>query len=209
MKNKIIILALFAVFSFQVYCQIQVEALHEFNKWSVKHNKEHNNKSSHTFTLGLNEYVHITSQEFAELILTPSISKSQQQSSKPKFKPQPHPNNSTNTTPCAIKSPTTNSYYPKGVKFLDGSAHDILEGLKSSPVSVLVDVSNWHLYQSGIFNNCYNPVTNHTVLSIGNDENENYIIKNSWGTTWDISGYLILQAGLTCAIDTLPITILV
>ncbi|EAR86160.1 papain family cysteine protease (macronuclear) [Tetrahymena thermophila SB210] len=330
MKNKLIVLALLAIFSYQVCCQIHVETLHEFNKWSAKHNKvfdpeqlkyrlsifaenykkikEHNYNSSNTFQLGLNEYAHMTSQEFAEVFLTPSISKSQQKQPKPKPQPQPHPNNSTNTTvtitpidwrnkgavtsvkrqgkcgscwsfsaaglmeafqyfktgnlidlseqqlvdcdnssfdksyysngcnggypqeaveyaskygivpltdypyvkqqqPCAIKSPTTNGYYPKGVKFLDGTAKGILQGLKSSPVSVLVDASNWHLYQSGIFNNCQNPNINHAVLAVGNDEQGNYIIKNSWGTTWGVNGYMILQAGETCAVDYLPITV--
>ncbi|KAL4478593.1 hypothetical protein ABPG74_006828 [Tetrahymena malaccensis] len=324
MKYQIITFALLALFSYQAYCQIHVETLHEFNKWSAKHNKvfdsdqlkyrlsifaenyqkikEHNNNSTNTYTLGLNEYAHMTSQEFASLILTPSVSKSQKSQHRPKPKPQPHPttkiipidwrnkgavtsvksqgkcgscwsfssaalmeafqyfktgklidlseqqlvdcdNSSFDKSfysdgcnggyhqeaiayasqygilpaadypyvykqqPCAIKSPTKNGYYPKGVVFVDGTPQGILQALQSSPVSVKVDATNWHLYRSGIFNNCQNPVTNHDVLAVGNDEQGNYIIKNSWGTTWGTNGYMLLQAGETCGVDELPITI--
>ena len=66
------------------------------------------------------------------------------------------------------------------------------------PVAVRVDASNWHLYKTGVFNNCDTKI-NHAVFMVGATA-DYWIIKNSWGTTWGESGYIRLAKGDTCAV---------
>ena len=67
---------------------------------------------------------------------------------------------------------------------------------KLSPVSISVDATIWHSYGSGVFNTeCERNEINHAVLLVGFDENENWHIKNSWGTFWGEDGYMFLRKG--------------
>lgn len=67
------------------------------------------------------------------------------------------------------------------------------------PLVVVVDASNWQLYGGGVFNECSKSV-NHAVLAVGFDENDNWFIKNSWGTSWGEKGFMTLAPGNTCGI---------
>jgi C1A family cysteine protease len=71
--------------------------------------------------------------------------------------------------------------------------------IQKQPTSVAVDATNWSFYKSGVFSNCGKNV-NHGVLAVGWDDAGNWIIKNSWGTTWGQQGYMTLKVGDTCAI---------
>ena len=70
--------------------------------------------------------------------------------------------------------------------------------LSARPVAVSVDATNWSPYKSGVFNNCKTSI-NHGVTLVG-VKGGNWIVKNSWGTTWGDSGYITLASGNTCAI---------
>lgn len=50
------------------------------------------------------------------------------------------------------------------------------------PMAVRVDASNWHLYKSGVFDNC-NKNINHAVFLVGSSETS-WTIKNSWTANW-------------------------
>lgn len=79
---------------------------------------------------------------------------------------------------CSISS---GSYKIAGVATITGC--DVLESkLRHRPMAVRVDATNWHLYKSGIFNNCDRRI-NHSVFMVGSTEQE-WTIKNSWGATW-------------------------
>ena len=61
----------------------------------------------------------------------------------------------------------------------------------AGPVAALIYAdTGFQAYKSGIYSGCpTNPATsfskiNHAVVIIGYDVNGNYIIKNSWGTSW-------------------------
>lgn len=71
--------------------------------------------------------------------------------------------------------------------------------IQKQPTSVAVDATNWSFYRSGVFSTCGKNV-NHGVLAVGWDDNNNWIIKNSWGTNWGQKGYITLKTGDTCAV---------
>ena len=64
-------------------------------------------------------------------------------------------------------------------------------------------------YSGGIYNGCPNFATsvgtiNHAVVIVGYDASGNYIIKNSWGTTWGENGYAIISKDADCGISHIP-----
>ncbi|KAM3129368.1 hypothetical protein pb186bvf_018516 [Paramecium bursaria] len=67
------------------------------------------------------------------------------------------------------------------------------------PITALVDASRWGLYQSGVFSNCDQNL-NHAILIVGYDAQGNWIVQNSWGTSWGEAGYIRVKAGDTCGI---------
>jgi len=38
------------------------------------------------------------------------------------------------------------------------------------------------------------------VLAVGYDTSNNWLVKNSWGTTWGVNGFITLATGNTCGI---------
>ena len=72
------------------------------------------------------------------------------------------------------------------------------------PVSVAVCVgSHFQAYSGGIFNtseSCGSSVINHAVVLVGwNDNNGNgyWILRNSWGTSWGMAGYMYIGYGMS------------
>ena len=72
------------------------------------------------------------------------------------------------------------------------------------PISVAVDASktSFTQYSSGVYSGCPTDVTiNHGALLIGYDEDGNWIIKNSWGTSWGEGGFGIVSKDYNCGIN--------
>lgn len=61
-------------------------------------------------------------------------------------------------------------------------------------------------YASGVYSGCPTGLTrydmNHAVEVVGYDDNGNYIIKNSWGTSWGNGGYAVISKNRDCGIKT-------
>eukprot|EP00164_Ancoracysta_twista_P004840 GFYU01006577.1.p1 GENE.GFYU01006577.1~~GFYU01006577.1.p1 ORF type:complete len:338 (-),score=129.39 GFYU01006577.1:74-1087(-) len=76
---------------------------------------------------------------------------------------------------------------------------------EKGPISVCVDASSWQFYQSGVLKSCGTQI-DHCVQAVGYDTSDDgtpyWTVRNSWGTTWGISGYILVERGTnTCAIS--------
>lgn len=78
------------------------------------------------------------------------------------------------------------------------------------PISIAVDASHYsfQMYEGGIYNEpeCSNTDLDHAVLAVGYTENY-YIIKNSWGPSWGMNGYMHMPRfnNNYCGVATMPI----
>nr|DBA29038.1 TPA: hypothetical protein GDO54_009308 [Pyxicephalus adspersus] len=67
------------------------------------------------------------------------------------------------------------------------------------PLAVIVDALSWQYYLGGIIqHHCSSGHSNHAVLVVGYDKSGDipyWIVKNSWGTTWGIDGYVHIKMG--------------
>jgi cathepsin L len=80
------------------------------------------------------------------------------------------------------------------------------------PVSVGVDATNFHLYESGVWSNCGSTI-NHGVLVVGYGvdpkEGAYWLVRNSWGPHFGENGYIRIARDLDdndvkCAVDENP-----
>ncbi|KAL4464666.1 hypothetical protein ABPG74_011227 [Tetrahymena malaccensis] len=94
-------------------------------------------------------------------------------------------------------------YFPQSFKFINPNASDVKTAISQGPISVTVDASTWSSYSGGIFNGCNSNIQlNHAVIAVGYDTEGNYIIRNSWGTSWGEKGYMRLSANNNCGVLT-------
>jgi cathepsin F/cysteine peptidase B len=66
------------------------------------------------------------------------------------------------------------------------------------PVSVCVDASTWSSYTGGVLTSCGNQVDHCVQLTGYNGYGQSgayWIVRNSWGTDWGLSGFIWIQIG--------------
>jgi len=79
------------------------------------------------------------------------------------------------------------------------------------PLSIAVDAESWQFYNSGIIKSDCGTQLDHAVLIVGygtKGSTPYWIVKNSWGKSWGMQGYLMVERGPDdmCGIDKAPIT---
>jgi len=78
--------------------------------------------------------------------------------------------------------------------------------LVNAPIPALIDAdAGFQAYSSGTYAcpgtpNMTVSSLNHAIQLIGYDSNGNYLIKNSWGTTWGVNGFGTVNSSLDCGI---------
>jgi len=76
----------------------------------------------------------------------------------------------------------------------------LMTAIAHQPVSVAIeaDQRDFQLYKSGVFTGKCGTTIDHGVLAVGygiENDQEYYLVKNSWGTTWGDQGYIKLAKG--------------
>jgi len=84
----------------------------------------------------------------------------------------------------------------------DSGCTALANSVTARPIAVAVDASNWSTYKSGIFSDCKTAL-NHGVLLVGVTQSY-WRVKNSWGTSWGIQGFITLARNNTCGICNQP-----
>lgn len=105
---------------------------------------------------------------------------------------------------CAYNKSYSGANISKTVNITQGNVTMLLDSIKNiGPISVAIDAeSDFQFYSSGIFEStdCSAEFLDHAVLAVGFGIAPNnktyYIIKNSWGTTWGMDGYIYFSADI-------------
>ena len=76
----------------------------------------------------------------------------------------------------------------------------LMTAIAQQPVSIAIeaDQRDFQLYESGVFTGKCGTTLDHGVLVVGygtENNNDYYLVKNSWGTTWGDQGYIKLGRG--------------
>lgn len=78
----------------------------------------------------------------------------------------------------------------------------MMSALAQQPVSVAIeaDQMDFQLYHSGVFSASCGTNLDHAVLAVGYgtlDGEDYYKVKNSWGTSWGMDGYILMARGVS------------
>lgn len=106
---------------------------------------------------------------------------------------------------CAASTCTKDSgIAPKSYTDVQKNSDDaLMSALVKQPVSIAIeaDQSSFQLYKSGVLTAACGAKLDHGVLAVGygtwTDGTPYYKVKNSWGASWGMDGYILLERGNT------------
>jgi C1A family cysteine protease len=121
-----------------------------------------------------------------------------------------YPINPNGVGTCNLKNITVGAQI-SGYKLIDANEDAMAEYCAvNGPISVAIDATALQFYTDGIMTDCPSFQVDDAVAVVGYDDTNNppyWIIKNSWGTAWGISGYALIAKGTNqCGIKTAPIS---
>jgi cathepsin L len=100
---------------------------------------------------------------------------------------------------CTFNSANVGATLGSYVNVNSGDEADLIAKATKGPVSVAIDASqaSFQFYSSGVYNEpaCSSDQLDHGVLAVGwgtdsTSGSDYYIVKNSWGTSWGMQGYI-------------------
>jgi len=99
----------------------------------------------------------------------------------------------------------SNTKYAAVVSYTDVTTNSdsaLMSALAQQPVSVAIEADQkaFQLYKSGVFTATCGTNLDHGVLAVGYGTlsgSDYYKVKNSWGTSWGMSGYILLARGIS------------
>jgi len=108
-----------------------------------------------------------------------------------------YPYTATGPNDCKFKAADIGSTIVSYTNIASGSEADLVTKIDEGPVSVAIDASHssFQLYTTGIYYEpaCSASALDHGVLAVGygtTAAKDFYIVKNSWGTSWGMAGFI-------------------
>jgi len=113
---------------------------------------------------------------------------------------------------CQYNAANSGATLSSFVNVNQGDENDLLTKVYKGPTSVAIDASHqsFQFYSKGVYSEpkCSSVRLDHGVLAIGYgtyDGTDYWLVKNSWGTTWGLEGYIMMSrnANNQCGIATM------